>query len=199
MTLIFVRHGLSRGNELRVAQGWSDYPLSDRGRQQAEAVAARLALMDASALYSSDLKRASETAEIVAARSGLTVVPREGLRERRFGEGEGLTWKQITERWGEDLRVGTGVVPGEERTAAFRERVGREVDLLAERHSEDVAVCVTHGGTISVVVAHVLGLPPDEYPAVHTDNCSLTTIELQRGQHVISCQNDRCHLDGVAG
>ncbi len=198
MTLIFVRHGLSEGNVLGVFQGWKDYPLSDLGRSQAAAAADRLSEAGASALYSSDLLRASETGEIIAAKASLTLEKREPLRERSFGEGEGLTWTQIRERFGADVRIGERGIPGEERAESLRSRVGDEFDLLMERHREDVAICTSHGGTIGAIVAHVLGLPLEERARVGIANCSLTVVEFERGRPVITSLSDACHLDGLS-
>ena len=199
MTLIFVRHGESQGNLLRVAQGWLDYPLTEKGRRQAAAVAARLAPVDVAAVYSSDLSRASETGEIVAAHHDLAAERRASLREQRFGEREGLTWAQVVERWGEDVRIGSGRLPGEESTAALRERVAREFDLLAEQHRDELAICVSHGGTIRAVIAHVLGLPPEAHPRVHLANGSMTVVETERGRPLITSLNDDCHFRSEDG
>lgn len=195
---MLVRHGLSEGNVLGVFQGWKDYPLSDLGRRQAAAVAGRLNDAGASALYSSDLLRASETGEIIAAQVGLTLEQRKPLRERGFGEGEGLTWTQIRERFGAEVRIGEGGIPGEEPAESFRSRVGDEFDLLMERHREEVAICTSHGGTISAIVAHVLGLPATGRARVRIENCSLTVVEFERGLPVITSLSDACHLDGLS-
>ncbi len=199
MTLIFVRHGESEGNALGVWQGWADYPLSDLGRRQAAAAAERLAGAGATAIYSSDLARASETGDIIAASVGLPVERREALRERGFGEGQGLTWEQIRERWGPDVRIGEGQIPGEEPMLPFRERVGKEVDALVERHSEDIAICVSHGGVIHALVAHVLGLSPADRVRVQIANCSITIVEIERGRAVIASLSDDCHLRELSG
>ena len=95
---------------------------------------------------------------IIAGRCGQALELRADLREQRFGEREGLTWAQAVARWGDDLRVGAGRVPGEERGDQFRQRVTGEFLLLARRHRDDVAVCAAHGGTVLAVLAHVLGM-----------------------------------------
>ena len=197
MTLILVRHGESEGNALGVFQGWKDYPLSELGRLQAAAAAERLSEAGASALYSSDLSRAHETGEIVAAKAGLTLEPRTALRERGFGEGEGLSWAQIRERFGAEVRIGEGSIPGEEPVEIFRKRISEEFDLLMESHRDDIAICTSHGGTISGIVAHVLGLPPEGRARVRIANCSLTVVEFERGRAVITSLSDTCHTDGL--
>lgn len=199
MTLIFVRHGESTGNVRRIAQGWLDVPLTDLGRRQAAAAAERLAAEPVAALYSSDLGRATETAVPIGVAHGLTAEPRPALREQRFGEAQGLNWTEIVERWGADVRVGAGSIPGEETGDAFSERVAVEFEWLAARHRDGVAVCVAHGGTVRAVVAHVLGLPRGTVPPVHVANGSLTVVSTARGGPVLLALNDSCHLRGADG
>lgn len=194
MTVIFVRHGESEGNALGVFQGSADYPLSELGLRQAEAAAGRLADAGATAIYSSELSRASVTGDIIAARAGLPVERREALGERGFGEGQGLTWEQIRERWGADVQIGAGQIPGEEPLGEFRERVGEEVDTLVERHADDLAICATHGGVVGMLVAHVLGLSAGERVRMRVSNCSLTVVETERGRAVLTSVNDDCHV-----
>ena len=194
MTLVFVRHGQSEGNQRGVAQGWLDSPLTERGRADARAAAERLSSSGASAVYSSDLARARETGEIIAALVGPPLEHRRRLREQGLGEGQGLSWREIRERWGAGVRAGRGDIPGEEATADFRERVARDFDLLAERHSEELAICAAHGGSIRMVIGHVLGLPPDVYPRVHIANGSLTVVEMDGGCPVLTSLNDACHI-----
>lgn len=197
MTLMFVRHGESEGNRLGVAQGWLDYPLTEKGRNQARAVAIRLAKVNAVSIYSSDLSRASETGEIIAAAHNITAVTRPDLREQHFGERQGLTWSQVVERWGERVRIGDGQIPDEETTAELRERVSLEFDLLSERHKNEIAICVAHGGTIRSVIAHVLDLPQKCYPSVELENCSITVVDSNHGRLLIASLNDHCHLEDV--
>ena len=93
MTLLLLRHGESEGNALRVIQGWREYPLTSRGRAQADAAGRHLASVGAVALYTSPLLRARETAAAVEAHSALQAVELPDLREYHFGEAEGLRWE----------------------------------------------------------------------------------------------------------
>ena len=90
-TLLLVRHGETDWNADGRLQGHTDRPLTDFGRRQARDLAAALAGEDLTAIYSSDLTRARETAEIVAERLGLPVVLDRDLREKDWGNWEGLT------------------------------------------------------------------------------------------------------------
>ncbi len=96
--LLLARHGTTDWNARNVWQGHKDVPLNDLGRQQAHALAERLSREPIDALWTSDLSRARETAEIVGVRLGLTPHVTEGLREIHLGTWEGLSFPEIQER-----------------------------------------------------------------------------------------------------
>lgn len=195
MTLLLLRHGESQGNVERVIQGWLELPLTDRGQRQAMFAAQRLATTGAAALYTSPLLRARQTVAPVAAATDLEPIDVPDLREYCFGAAEGLRWEQAAARWGlSDRDWGVGAVPGEEGMAAFRTRVARQFDALAALHTDDVAICVVHGGVLGAVVAHLCGLLPHEHAQLYTGNCGIATFEQGAGGTVILGLNDQCHL-----
>jgi broad specificity phosphatase PhoE len=159
-TLILVRHGETDWNAQHRWQGHSDTRLNDAGREQARLLAE--GLPDVDALYSSDLARARETAEILAGKIGLEVRFDERLRERGFGSWEGLTMDEIESAYPDDKRrwlAGTG--PGAldaEPFEAFATRVGCFVEAVGQRHAGEKVLVVAHGGTIRVVHALATGL-----------------------------------------
>jgi broad specificity phosphatase PhoE len=201
VTVILVRHGQSRGNLLGIIQGWSDEPLTEAGEAQARQVAARLASLDVAAVYASPLLRARATGEAVAAALGTTVIDAPGMREHYFGQAQGLTWTEASARWG--MRAGHGEdwaagVPDAEPMLDFRQRVAAAFDEILARHEGDLAICVTHGGTIAQVVGHVIGLPGAATPSIRIDNTSLTTVEGVPGRPTLRGLNDTCHVtDGA--
>jgi len=97
--VLAIRHGETAWNVDTRIQGQLDIPLNDTGRWQAERLAAAVADEGVTALYSSDLLRAYQTAEAIARVTELPVAADAGLRERGFGGFEGFTYKEITERW----------------------------------------------------------------------------------------------------
>jgi probable phosphoglycerate mutase len=141
-TLLLVRHGETDWNLERRYQGHLDSPLNDAGRRQAEAVAEALAAEPVDAIYSSDLGRASATAEVIGARLGLPVTTDRGLREVDVGSWAGLTREQVAERFGDVTRH-----DGESREQ-HRERVVGTVRRIAARHPGGCIVLVSHGGSI---------------------------------------------------
>ena len=147
-TLLLVRHGETDWNADGRLQGQTDRPLSDFGRDQARRLAEELESEVLKAIYSSDLARARETAEIVGERIGLPVVPEPDLREKDWGTWEGLT---AVER---DRVEFVG-----ESTEAHQERTLRALRRIAERHpGEGSVLVVTHGGSMRRVQTAALGL-----------------------------------------
>lgn len=146
-TLLLVRHGETDWNADGRLQGQTDRPLSDFGRRQARRLADELAEDEFDAIYASDLVRARETAEVIAARLGLTVDLDPDLREKDWGTWEGLN---AVER---DRVEFVG-----ETTEEHGERTLRALRRIADRHSDEQVLVITHGGSIRRVQAAALGL-----------------------------------------
>jgi broad specificity phosphatase PhoE len=146
--LLLVRHGETDWNADGRLQGQTDRPLSDFGRTQADRLAGELAEEELEAIYSSDLARALETAEIVAERVGLPVLLDPDLREKDWGTWEGLT---AVER---DRVEFVG-----ESTEAHQERILRALRRISEGHPDGGSVLVvTHGGSMRRVQTAALGM-----------------------------------------
>jgi broad specificity phosphatase PhoE len=154
-TLLLVRHGETDWNRDGRWQGHSDTHLNEIGRAQAERVAGELDGVDV--VYSSDLARARETAEIIARRLDLPVLFDSRLRERSFGAWEGLTAGEIEADFRDaHLRWLAGEGPGAddaEPFEAFGQRVGVALEEILERHPDETVLVVAHGGTIRVIHA----------------------------------------------
>ncbi|MTE23636.1 histidine phosphatase family protein [Microbacterium sp. ZXX196] len=151
MTIIaLVRHGQTDWNRDGRIQGRSDIPLNDTGRAQARAAAAALRGGDYARLVASPLSRAAETAEIIGASLGLGAPAVDArLRERAYGEAEGMQQAEYLERF-----PGGIAIPGAETDD---EVVQRALDVVADlaAESEDPLIAVTHGGLISRLLRHV--------------------------------------------
>jgi len=185
-TLILVRHGETDWNAEHRWQGHSDTELNDAGRAQARGLAEALPRVDA--VYSSDLARARETAEILARALGLEVRLDERLRERGFGSWEGLTMDEIESSFPEDkLRWLAGMGPGAhdaEAFDAFATRVGSFVQEIGERHAGEEVLVVAHGGTIRVVHALAAGLDyvQDHRSIPAVANCASSRYAFREGK-----------------
>ena len=165
-TILLARHGESDWNvELRW-QGHADRPLTARGRIQAEALAERLADIELDAIYSSDLRRARETAEAVAATRGLDVHADPGLREVDVGSWSGLTRLEAKERFPDEYATWLNGGPGwrdGETYVEMTERVLAAVRRIVERHLDGTVLVVAHGGPIRAIHASALGMDVHAY------------------------------------
>ena len=159
--LLLVRHGETDWNRDRRFQGHADQPLNDAGREQARALADQLAGERIDFVYTSDLVRARETAEIVAARVGADVVVLSELREIDVGDWEGLTWPEIEQRHPEGARSwhehGQGWTSGETYDE-LGERIIAALRRIAADHPDQNVLVVGHGGTVRATRAFIEGL-----------------------------------------
>jgi probable phosphoglycerate mutase len=151
--ILAIRHGETAWNVDTRIQGQLDVPLNDVGRWQARRLSRAVADETLAAIYASDLSRAYETARAVATACGLPIVTEPGLRERRFGEFEGFTWKEIETRWPEaserwrrrDLEFAPR---GGESLREFYERTIATATRLAAAHPGQSIAFVAHGGVM---------------------------------------------------
>lgn len=162
--LLLWRHGQTTWNADRRVQGHTDVPLDETGRRQAGAAAARLAPLGADVIVSSDLSRAADTAAALAKITGREVCHDPRLRERAYGEWQGLTMDEIARRWPAGYarwRAGAAVdEAGVESQDDFGKRVGAALREISERHSGRTVVVVTHGGTVRRAITVLLDWPP---------------------------------------
>jgi probable phosphoglycerate mutase len=211
MRLLLIRHAESQGNFERRLQGRREFPLTERGLAQADALAQRLALLPLSAVYSSSVGRAMQTADVIASKACLDVIEEPRLQEYDFGEAvSGLTWQEIREKQPAVIEAfGSGgadfpAYPGEEGRAAFRERVRAAMRDISERHEgrESVAV-ITHAGPITLFLFDVLGREYRRPIPFVLDNASITTVEVNNGagshipRLIVTGINDACHVDHI--
>jgi len=183
-TILLARHGETDWNRDNRFQGHADPRLNALGRAQARELAERLAAEQIAAVFASPLRRARETAEIVAGRLGLAVALVEALREVDVGSWSGLTADEIAERfpdgYGRWLEYAHGWDDGESYEE-LAERVVPALYALAERHEDEVILVVTHGGPIRAAHAHAAGTSHGEARRRGTlvDNCAFATFTVQ--------------------
>ncbi len=199
--MLLVRHGQSTWNREHRIQGQLDPPLSEEGRRQAERLGRRWAGRSFVAAYSSDLKRALETAALIGTTTGAAPIPSAGLREVYLGEWEGLNTTQIEQRFPEAWALWTkeprwDVVPGGEGEEPFEARVNAELDSILARHEHGDVLVVTHGGVIQVALHRVIGRANHGLFPFRIENASISIIEKRNGRFVVSRVNDTSHLEG---
>jgi probable phosphoglycerate mutase len=175
----FIRHGETQWNVDRRIQGHTDVPLSAMGREQAEELADRLMALPIGAIWSSDLRRALETARPLAARLGLEVSVTAALRERNFGDDEGKIDDEVwprhpSEHWADP---DTAHPNGETRRDVWN-RVASFLDALLEHPPAEEIALVTHGGPIRLGVAYLQRREIDAIDRQTIANVSVTTVEV---------------------
>ena len=185
-TLLLARHGETDWNRDGRFQGHADTSLNARGREQAQALADELPHVDV--IYSSDLSRSLETAEIVSERLGLQVRVDPRLRERNFGSWEGLTGAEI-ERASPDAygrwRRGEGFGADDaERHEAFAERIEAFLTDVLPRHPGETVLVIAHGGSIRVIQAVGTGLDylTDRRSIPAVANCAVAGYAAREGK-----------------
>lgn len=184
-TLILWRHGHTEWNAERRVQGHSDTPLSALGHSQAAEGAPLIASHAPDAIVSSDLRRCTETAAALASLTGLPVRRDPRLRERYYGEWEGLTMAEIARRWPESYARRTAGADaadlghGIERPADVMKRMGEALREVAEANPRGTTVVVSHGGATRYGMFDLLGLPADHLRAVYAlVNCHFSVVRL---------------------
>lgn len=177
-TILLARHGETDWNREGRFQGHADPPLNDTGRAQAQELGATLASDGISVIYSSDLRRAAETAKVVAARLALPVSHDAALREIDVGSWSGLTRDEVRTRFPDGFaRWLAGEIghDGETREQLVR-RIVPAVLEIGRRHPGERVLVVSHGGAIRALQRTLLGEPRPVLP-----NCGVMTVALVDG------------------
>jgi 2,3-bisphosphoglycerate-dependent phosphoglycerate mutase len=200
--LIIIRHGETEWNLVGRMQGHSDSDLTALGRRQAEAVAARLACERLDALYASDLGRAMKTAAALARTTGLPVVPDTRLRERNMGIFQGLTHDQMRQRFPQDSeqfasRRPNYVIPDGESMQQCHDRVVAGLQAIADRHIGGRVAVVTHGGPLSMVFRHTMGLLVNAPRRWSLFNASINRFHVREATWQLGTWGDLTHLAGL--
>jgi alpha-ribazole phosphatase/probable phosphoglycerate mutase len=202
-TVYLARHGESDWNAANRFQGHSNRPLTKEGRRQAEALAELVAHKNVDAIYSSPLIRALETAQIVAARTGLEVTELDDLREVDTGSWSGLSRAEVQERFPEGferwIAGGSGWEDGE-TYEEMGERALRAVRTIAAAHLNKRVLVVSHGGPIRAIQAAANGMDIHEYRRVKPvePNARLSVVTVDDGRFA-SASIDEPGPDGVSG
>ena len=201
--LVAIRHGETAWNATQRLQGWQDIPLNALGRRQAATLAPALAGEGLAVVVASDLQRAWQTAAALAGPLGLPLEAEPGLRERRFGDLEGLTGAEIEARRPDDARhwrtrVPDWTPPGGESLLDFQDRVLGAVDRLAARHAGQAIAVVCHGGVLDLLYRAATRVALDRPRSWALGNAAVNRLLHTPGGLALVGWNDTAHLDGVA-
>lgn len=201
--VLLIRHGQSEGNAERRFGGHTATPLSPRGRKQAQATAQALKDDQLTAIYSSDLARAVETARPLARLTGLPIDTTEAFRERSVGVMEGLTFEDAAQQHPEEYaallrRDFEHVLNGGESYRQLLDRARNKLDEVIEQHKGGRIAVFSHTGTICIMALHLMGAldAPELKPVwISSANCGITRFELRADGFVrVLAVNDTRHL-----
>ncbi len=198
--VLAIRHGETAWNVEGRIQGQLDVPLNDMGRWQVHRLALAVADEDIAAIYSSDLLRAMETAEAVARGCGQAIVTDPGLRERGFGEFEGLSYTDINQRWPEMAerwrrRDPSFGAPGGETLNDFFARSVATASRLAALHPGQTIALVSHGGVMDCLYRAASRLALDAPRSWSLGNAAINRLLYTPQGFTLVGWSDAHHLD----
>jgi broad specificity phosphatase PhoE len=198
MELILIRHGETIWNKEGRVQGLSDIELSDVGLNQAHKLALSIQDINIRAIYSSPMKRAYQTAQIINEIHNAPIYLEPGLMEMDQGDFEGLTFKEIKacekdflQQWIQDAAAVT--MPNGESLAGLQKRAWSVVANIIDKNEN--ALIVSHNFTIAAILCKISGISLSQFRKVCVGTASKTMVSLQNGSASIDVLNDRTHLD----
>ncbi len=198
LRLYFMRHGETVWNTERRYQGMTDIELSEEGLRQAECAAKRFKNIKIDKIYASPLKRAMKTAEKIAAEKGLEIISEDDFREIHFGEWEGKTVPELTEKYGESY---TNFIrephkygfPGEGSVENVINRIKPGIDRLIAEDEGNVLI-VSHGGIIRLMIMYIMGLDSSWFTKMWINNTGVSIVEIKNDRRLLLTLNDSAHL-----
>jgi broad specificity phosphatase PhoE len=194
--IYLLRHGEIEGAERRRFVGHLDVPLSSRGEAQCERQAARLRAAGLVAVFTSDLRRAHRSGEIIGAPHGLAPRALPALREMDMGRWEGLTAAELEAREPEAFkhwttRVGEYPFPGGEDVGRLVARAWPAFEAIATAHPGQTVAVVAHAGPNRAILCRALGVPLTRLTAFGQDYAALTVLERTAGRWRLLRLNER--------
>jgi len=201
--IVAIRHGETAWNAATRLQGQIDVPLNQLGQRQAARLADALRDEGLQAVIASDLQRAWATAQALAAPLQLPLTPDAGLRERCFGEMEGLTYREIDDQrpdWARSWRAREPgfSAPGGERLDQFHARVVASAGRIAAAHGGQTIALVCHGGVLDCLYRAATGAALDAPRSWVLGNAAINRLLHTPQGFTLVGWNDCAHLDGLA-
>jgi len=200
--IILVRHGETEWNVAEVFRGQIDIDLSEAGVKQAELLAGYLSTSTIEAIYSSPLKRALKTAEIIANPHKLKVNVEPDLIDLNFGRWQGLSHEAVKEKYGELYTTWIThpeqvKMPDGETLEDVRKRVIRVNNKVIKNHKGTIII-VGHRVVNKVMICALLGLDNSHFWKIRQDTCGISIFAYQNEQFILTRHNDTSFLRPVA-
>ncbi len=199
--IILARHGETEWNVAEIFRGRIDVGLNETGVKQAELLAEYLSNLKIEAVYSSPLKRALKTAEMIASRNKLEVNIAPGLIDCDFGEWQGLSNQEVQAKYKELYAAWVNhpelvKMPGGESLDDVRKRALVVVDEVVAKH-EGTVVLVSHRVVNKVLICTLLGLDNSHFWNIRQDTGAITVFSYERNRFILTKHNDTSFLESV--
>ena len=200
ITLILARHGETDWNKNGLLQGSSDFAkLNNVGKKQAKALGKALLKFNVDIIYSSPLKRASETAEIINKILKKEIVFDDALKERGWGDWEGrdaaVEFLRLEKM---DIRTRFNFMPPNgESWKEFEIRLIKSVEKIVENNNDKRVLIVTHGGSIRALVPVIKKVPREQTLHLKFANTSISIFKLNKDDVEEELINDIAHLESI--
>ena len=197
--LFLVRHGITDHNSSHKFLGHTDVELSDEGFRQVEKLHDRMVKEKFDVVYSSDLKRAMSTAEVVSAGHEAEIIGCPELREINYGDTESLTYSEIQQKYPELAEAINKLspelsFPGGESLQGFIARTVKFLDKLNLNKPDQKILIVAHGGPMRTLLCELLGVSQTLWRTFRLDNASLSIVDTYPERAILSLLNDTSHL-----
>lgn len=202
--VVVLRHGQTEWNVEGRYQGHLESSLTPAGLAQAEALARRAVGQGLEVVYASDLRRARQTAEVIAGALGLPVHLEPGLRERHLGIFQGLLKSETKAQHPEEYRRfkaggADHAVPGGESARQCQQRVLATLGRMVARHAGGRLLVVSHGGVLGALFRHTLGIPLEAPRRFEPGNGTWNVFRHADDQWHLETWGDASHLGGGDG
>lgn len=183
-TVYMVRHGETDWNRAHRMQGWSDIPLNERGREQAAFAAKALALVPLDVIYTSPLKRAEKTAEIIRGERNIPLFAEKGFIEINLGKWDGHTPEEMDALYPGQYDIwrstpGDVHIDGGETFAKVQERAWKAFLSMVDKEKGKHILLVSHMGCLSTILFKIAGYPLNDLWKHPIGNCALCRVDIE--------------------
>lgn len=203
MTKIFlIRHGQSEWNKLNKIQGQKNTILTELGEKQALYMGNRLINEKIDIIYTSDLKRAYDTAKIISNEINKPLISSDAIREINFGPWEGLNTEELLDKYKDEYLTWNKEpdklnMDGVETLEDLKNRGMKYINnIIKENQNKNIAI-VSHGAMLKVIILGLLGMEMSYYKNISLNNVSLSIVECRDYNNVLTLLNDTSHLKEI--
>lgn len=200
----FIRHAQAEGNLHHTVQGNREVEITPLGREQIAALSRRFADIPVDAVFSSDLKRAVETAQAISRPRGVPLYPEKAFREVDFGTWEGRAWDDLAAEQPEQVEnfnehLEKFQAPGGETAAMLLRRFMPALERIVKEYEGGTVAIVSHGLALRIVLGALRGLSPAEIRSLHGPNTAVSLVEWEGEKPTVVYQDDGSHVLHLGG